>query len=332
VTRQRLIFEAPGRVRVETGPLPRPGAGEVLVATRLSAISAGTEMLAFQGLFPADMPLDAALPALGTAPFAYPQAYGYSCVGTVMATGPGVASEWPGRRVFAFQPHQSHFVCRPEDLLPLPPELADDHAVFLPAMETAVNLAMDGHPVVGERVTVVGLGVVGLLTLGLLALHPLAALAGIDPLPRRREAARSLGATRVTGPETAVAPEERADLVYELSGRPEALETALAWAGYASRVVVGSWYGTRKAAVDLGGRFHRERVTLVSSQVSTIAPAFTGRWTKARRLGVAWGLVAALRPGSLITHRFPLQAAQEAYGQVAGRPAETLQVVLTYPD
>ena len=141
MNRQRVIFEAPGRVRVETGPLPRPGAGEGLVATRLSAISAGTEMLAFQGRFPPYLPLDASLPALGTAPFAYPQAYGYSCVGTVASAGPGVAAEWPGRRVFAFQPHQSHFVCRPAELLPLPPGLADDHAVFLPAMETAVNPA-----------------------------------------------------------------------------------------------------------------------------------------------------------------------------------------------
>jgi 2-desacetyl-2-hydroxyethyl bacteriochlorophyllide A dehydrogenase len=330
---RRLIFAAPQRVTLETGPAPRPGAGELLVRTRLSAISAGTEMLVFRGLFPEGLAVDAAIPALSAGPFAYPLAYGYCCVGQVTEAGAGVAPGWVDRRVFAFQPHQSHFVCRPEDLLPLPEGLGPEDAVLLAAMETAVNLVMDGRPVVGERAVVVGLGMTGLLTLGLLACHPLACLVGVDLLNRRREAALNLGATEVSGEERATGdPGGGADLVYELTGHPEALDTALAYAGYGTRVVIGSWYGARRAALDLGGRFHRDRVRLVSSQVSTIAPAFSGRWTKARRLAVAWEMLSRLRPGGLISHRFPVEEAQRAYEQVAYRPEETLQVVLTYPD
>lgn len=334
---RRLVFAAAHRVVLETGPLPRPGAGELLVRTRLSAISAGTEMLVFQGLFPEGLAVDAAIPALGAGPFAYPLAYGYSCVGQVTAAGEGVGPGWMDRRVFAFQPHRSHFVCRPQDLLPLPEGLGPEDAVFLAAMETAVNLVMDGRPVVGERAVVVGLGMTGLLTLGLLARHPLSGLVGVDRLARRREAARTLGATAAlagAGPPGG-GPEEgpddrRADLVYELTGQPEALDTALGFTGYGSRVVIGSWYGARRATVDLGGRFHRDRIQLVSSQVSTIAPVFSGRWTKARRMAVAWEMLARLRPGRFITHRFPVEEAHKAYLQVARKPEETLQVVLTY--
>jgi threonine dehydrogenase-like Zn-dependent dehydrogenase len=60
--------------------------------------------------------------------------------------------------VFAFHPHASHFTAAPESLLPLPDDISIDDAVFLANMETAVNLLMDGRPLVGERVAVSGFG------------------------------------------------------------------------------------------------------------------------------------------------------------------------------
>src|SRR5690606_2911712 len=79
--------------------------------------------------------------------------------------------------------------------------------------------------------------------------------------------------------------------------------------GREGRVVVGSWYGTRRAAVELGTHFHRGRLTVRSSQVSRINPALAGRWSKARRLAFALELLRRIRPGALITHRFPVERA-----------------------
>ena len=94
--------------------------------------------------------------------------------------------------------------------------------------------------------------------------------------------------------------------------------------------MLGSWYGRKRASLDLGGRFHRARIRLISSQVSTLTPELHGRWTKARRMGVAWERLRELRPSQLITHRYPFAMAAEAYAQVDLRPAETLQVILTH--
>jgi len=337
----RLIFEKPRHTIIERRTAPRPEENELLVANRLSAISAGTEMLIFGGHFPEHMALDTTIASLAGV-FRYPLAYGYSSVGEVIAAGSPDNAGWIGRRVFAFHPHTSHFTAPPSSLLPLPDGISIDDAVFLANMETAVNLIMDGRPVVGERVVVLGLGTIGLLVTALLSRFPLEAVVGIDPHRIRRDAAADFGATDLfSGEEADLADkpasdmeesksDHRADLIYEVSGNPDALNVALALAGYHTRLVIGSWYGTKSTAIDLGGPFHRNRVRVTSSQVSTIAPELSGRWTSQRRLQTAWEMLARCRPGRLISHRFQIQQAQDAYERIARAPQETLQVVLTY--
>jgi threonine dehydrogenase-like Zn-dependent dehydrogenase len=121
-----------------------------------------------------------------------------------------------------------------------------------------------------------------------------------------------------------------ADLTYELSGNPLALDQAIAVTGFNGRVVIGSWYGQKHADLNLGGRFHRSRIRLISSQVSTIAPEWSGRWTKSRRLHVAWEMLQHVRPAHLITHRFPLAQASQAYALLDQHPEEAIQVLFTY--
>ncbi|MGL4650849.1 MAG: zinc-dependent alcohol dehydrogenase, partial [Caldilineaceae bacterium] len=120
------------------------------------------------------------------------------------------------------------------------------------------------------------------------------------------------------------------DLVYELSGNPAALDQAIAATGFDGRVVIGSWYGDKPATLHLGGAFHRSRVRLIASQVSTIAPALSGRWSGARRFAQAWALLASLPAATLVSHRFPFAQAADAYATIAERPQETLQVLLHY--
>jgi threonine dehydrogenase-like Zn-dependent dehydrogenase len=108
------------------------------------------------------------------------------------------------------------------------------------------------------------------------------------------------------------------------------LNQAVFLAGFGARVVIGSWYGTKPANLDLGGRFHRNRIRLISSQVSTLPPEYSGRWTKNRRLATAWDMIRKIRPARLITHRYPIQQANEAFELLDKNPAEALQVIITY--
>jgi threonine dehydrogenase-like Zn-dependent dehydrogenase len=205
-------------------------------------------------------------------------------------------------------------------------------------METAINLVLDGSPRLGERVVVLGQGVVGLLLTAILARHPLENLLSFDNYSARRALSSKFGAqqsfdsskSESTEGALALLGPRRADLVYELSGQPEALDLAMKLVGDEGRVVVGSWYGTKRAPVDLGGHFHRGRIKLVSSQVSHIDPALTGRWDRPRRFEQAWRMLAEIKPSQLVTHRYAIDNAAEAYARLSDKPGETFGVLLTY--
>lgn len=119
VKRKTLYFTAPRQVEIREEPLPAAGAEEVLVETTCSAISAGTEMLVYQGRFPRDLEADSVISSLRGS-FAYPLAYGYACVGLVRETGAQVDTSWRDKLVFAFQPHTSHFIATPDSLFSIP--------------------------------------------------------------------------------------------------------------------------------------------------------------------------------------------------------------------
>lgn len=335
-----VVIRAPFEVEVRREPVAAPRPGEILVRARQSAISTGTELLFYRGRVPHDIPLDASLPALA-GEVRYPLRYGYAVLGEVEAAGAEAAPDWRGRRVFCFHPHAGRFTAAPGDVIPVPDDIADRDAVFFAAMETAVTLILDGSPTMGESAAVFGQGVIGLLTTGLLSLHPLRHLVTVDPQPLRREASRTVGAQASFPPEDlggvlsalghASGP-ATADLVYELSGDPGVLNSALAAAGFDSRVVIGSWYGTRSAPLELGGKFHRDRIHLISSQVSTLPPARSGRWNRGRRSQTAWDMIRRIRPGRFISHSFPAERAAEAYDLLDRRVGEALQVVLTYDE
>ncbi len=338
IKRRAVVFRSPFQVGVKRECLASPKPEEVIVRVEFSAISAGTELLVYRGQLPDDVPLDAGLPALSGA-MAYPLRYGYAVVGAVIAAGSQVAPTWLGRRVFCFHPHASHLCVRPEDTVAVPEDIANRDALFLANMETAVTLMMDGRPGIGELVVVFGQGVVGLLATALLARHPLRRLFTVDPLPRRREASLDIGADAVFAPQELEALLDRlsadsggnsADLVFELSGDPRSLNDAMAAAGFGARIVVGSWYGAKTSHIRLGGRFHRSRIRLISSQVSSLPSELSARWNPARRLAVAWDMIRSLHPSRLISHEFPVEQAPEAYELLDHRPAEALQVVLTY--
>ncbi|MFC6787291.1 zinc-binding alcohol dehydrogenase [Halobaculum halobium] len=373
MTGRTVYFTGPREVTVRETSVPDPGSGEVAVEATVSAISPGTELLLYRGEMNPETAVDETLPSLSGS-FSYPFAYGYATVGTVTAVGPDVDDAWRGETVLAFHPHASEFVADVDAVSRVPDGIPPEQAVFLPNVETAVTLALDGEPAIGERAVVFGQGVIGLLTTALLSSFPLAELVTVETLASRRDRSEAVGADRSVDPgavdpaslfadgpgdgRTAGAsasqepdPEstpvsaspstpagdrdeswspDRADLTYELSGNPAALNDAVDATGYDGRIVVGSWYGTKPTELSLDGRFHRSRIEIRASQVSTLAPERRGRWTVGRRLATAWRRLRDIETERLVTHRLPIAEAPDAYDLLDRRPESTVQVLLTY--
>jgi 2-desacetyl-2-hydroxyethyl bacteriochlorophyllide A dehydrogenase len=329
MTGTAVRFVAPGRVELEEVEVREPAGGELLVRAEYSGISGGTEMLAYRGEVDRELPLDEALGALG-GKFAYPFSYGYSVVGRVESSR---ATLPEGTRVFAFHPHQDLFVVGERDVIPLDGE-DPRRATLLPLVETALQVALDAGPRFGKVVAVLGLGCVGALTGALLGRAGTRVI-GSEPRPQRRRAAGRLGVE-------AVAPEQLAErleelthgegvpLVIEASGRPEALADGLRLLAHEGTALVCSWYGTKPVPLPLGAEFHRRRLVIRSTQVSTIPSNLAARWDRRRRRDVARSLLSELRLDSLATHEFPFERAPDAYAAVAGGSPELIHAALRY--
>jgi len=320
-----LYFTGSRGVEVREQPIPEPGPEEVRVRTELSGISPGTELLVYRGEVPADLLTDETIDTLdGT--FSYPVQYGYAAVGRVTATGEGVDDDWLDRRVFAFNPHESHFLAEPSTLVPT--TLPAERALFIPNAEAAVNFAMDARPRIGARVVVFGQGPVGLLTTAILSSFPLSSLVTVDPYGSRRALSESLGADRSVAPGDLGIDD--ADITFELSGNPTALDDAIDATGYAGQVVVGSWYGTKDVTLALDSDYHRSHIRVRSSQVSRIDPDHADRWDKDRRLDVVRARLADIDLSDVLTHEIPIDRTAEAYRLLDERPDDAVQVALTY--
>jgi len=326
-----LFFTGPRQIEVCETNLPAIRPDEALVETVISAVSTGTEMLIYRGQFPRDLvdSRDDVSSALH-----YPLAYGYACVGIVRETGQAVNKERLDRLVFSFQPHTSHFVAAINALIPIPNPIPAEAACFLANMETAVNLVQDAAPILGERALVLGQGVIGLLAAALLGEFPLEALVSADHFALRRSvspAHHSLDSSSANfHAQARTLLEPGADLTLECTGNPSALNDAIALTAFSGRVLIGSWYGQKQTAIDLGGAFHRSRIKVISSQVSTIAPELSGRWDKTRRFHVAWNALERIQPQKWITHRFPIGEAGQAFELLDKSPQETIQIVFDY--
>lgn len=336
--RQALFFTAPGKVEIREEPFPETGPGQAAVRTLLSAVSPGSEMLVYRGRVPDGLLVDEIIAPLNRKP-GFPLPYGYAAVGEVLSVGAGLSPDWIGRTVFSFQPHASCFSAGPTEMIPVPRDIGPHEAVMLPFLETALGFVMDGRIMIGERIAVFGQGIIGLLTCALIAMHPVSTLLALEPHPLRRRFSLEMGAHVCFDPgemeaiaEFIAGSEGRGfDLVFELSGNPEALDQAISLVGYGSRVLIGSWYGKKRATLDLGGRFHRDRIALIGSQVGSLDPALRGRWDKARRFELAWDMIRKIGPARCVTHRIPFERAPEAYDLLDRYPGECLQVVFTYP-
>ena len=324
---RRLLFVAPRRVELAPVDLPEPSPGQLLVRTLHSGISTGTEMLCYRGLLDPDLPLDERIGSLGGS-FRYPFPYGYSCVGEVEhSTG----SLSPGTMVFAFHPHQDRFVVSEEDVVALPEDTDPRSATLFPLVETGLQLSLDGGQVAHQTVAVLGLGAVGLIT-ALLLQRAGASVLAADPLMERRELADSLGIPAVSPEELpSRLPSAGVPLLVELSGNPAALAGALPLLAHEGTALVGSWYGQQQVPLPLGGAFHRRRLSIRSSQVSTIPALLSDRWDVARRRRVAVALLHALPLSALATTEMPFDDAALAYEALDHRAPGVLHVALRYP-
>jgi 2-desacetyl-2-hydroxyethyl bacteriochlorophyllide A dehydrogenase len=319
---RELWFVGPRRVELRTGTVVAPGPSQVRLRALASGVSQGTELLLYRGEGPE--PFDPSLDGPG-AP-TYPRRYGYAWVGEVVAAGAQVAELAVGARVFALAPHGEAHTLDEAAVRPLDPAIPAARAVLAANLETAITCVWDAAIGLGDRVVVFGGGVVGLLA-GWLAAASGGQVTLVEPSAARRDAARTLGVVALAPGDMPATP--LADVVIEATGDPATLDRAIALAGPEATIVVASFYGRRAAPVALGSDFHRRRLQLRSTQVSTVPPSHAPRWSFARRFDLVRSLLAHPVLDALIA-TVPFDRAADVYATLDGAPGHAAQTVFVY--
>lgn len=316
-----LWYVAPHRAEIRPAAAPAPAAGELHVRALTSGISRGTESLIWSGRVP-DSERERMRGPHQEGDFPFPVKYGYQMVG-VVEDGP---AELAGRTVFCLHPHQTRFTIPASEALPVPDTVPPARAVLAANMETALNACWDAAPRPGDRIAVVGGGVVGCLVAWLCGRMPGTAVTLIDIDPGRAAVATALGIA-CADPDHAPAG---CDLVFHASASAAGLSTAIGCAGFEATVVELSWYGEAPVAVPLGGAFHSQRLTILGSQVGSVAPARRARWPYRRRLELALSMLADERLDALLSGETPFDELPSALPALLDRPGALCHRV-TYP-
>jgi threonine dehydrogenase-like Zn-dependent dehydrogenase len=305
---------APGRAEIRDETVPAPVDGQVLVRALFSGISRGTEALVFLGRVPQSEWVRMRAP-FQSGDFPAPIKYGYASVGVVEQGPPAII----GRTVFVLHPHQTRYSVPSRAAHVVPDKVPAARAVLAANMETAVNGLWDARPHIGDRVTVVGGGTVGCLVAWLASRIVGCRVELVDINPQRAAVAKALGA-QFARPDEAT-PD--ADVVVHASGTPEGLRRSLELAGPEASVVELSWYGDTSVLLPLGGPFHSRRLSILSSQVGSIAPGQRIRWSTDRRMQLALALLVDEALDVLITGESPFESLPALMPSLTS-PGETL--------
>ena len=328
------VLHGPRDLRVESVAALAPEPGEAVV--RVSAVGlCGTDYRIWSG----------------DRPVRYPLVMGHEVIGEVAAVGPGVTAVAPGQKV-AVQPNYSCGACPlclegnwnlclsrtavgidvdggfaeavrlPAHVCwPAPAELADDQLLLAEPLAVVVRAALRGEATAGETAAVLGVGTLGLLAVQVLKSRGLRVLA-VARSRRRLPLAEAIGAdataTTETGPPVRAARElsgrEGVDLVIETAGTPEAVEQAVELARPGGRVVL-TGLPHEPSSVHFFWVVRRE-LRMIGSMI------YQDEFPEAIRL-LASG---AVQTGRLLTHRFPLEAIQEAFA--AHRSPDAIKVAV----
>lgn len=341
-----------GATEVADIPRPAAGPGQLLIRTRASLVSAGTERMlvefgkagwiqrARQQPDKVQMVLDKArtdgiLPTIESVmrKLDQPLAMGYCNVGEIVEIGSGVSAFRVGDRVASNGKH-AEYVAVPVNLCAsVPNAVSDEAAAFTVMGAIALQGIRLAQPTLGECVVVTGLGLVGLMAVQLLKAQGCRVL-GLDFDGARLELARKFGAETVdlSAGGDALAAAQRfsrgrgvdAVLITASTDSNEPMHQAAQMCRKRGRIVLVGVAGLELSRADF---YEKELSFQVScsygpgrydpqyEEKGVDYPMGFVRWTEQRNLEAVLDMLAESRldVASLITHRFAAGDAVRAY-------------------
>jgi predicted dehydrogenase len=360
-----------GKTTIEDIPVPTPRAGQALVKVTASLVSAGTERMVVEFAEKTlvgkarsrpdlvrqvvdKMKREGVVPTVQAAfnRLDQPMALGYSSAGTIVALGEGMDGFKVSQRVACaggnYAVHAEYNVIPRALLTPLPDSVDFESAAFTTLGAIALHGFRLTEPQLGENVAIIGMGLLGLLA-GQMAAAAGCRVMGIDTNLQRVALASSLGLSACSRDQAvdsaqAFTANRGFDAVLICADTPsnDPVELAATIARDRARIVATGAVGLtfpRKI-------YYEKELSFVNSRSygpGRYDPSYEEngrdyplgyvRWTEGRNFEAVVGMLASgkLQVQPLISHRFPIEQATNAYEVITGKKKQPfLGVVLTY--
>src|SRR5262245_10273963 len=182
-----VVFTGERQVEVRPERVSPPGPKQLLVRTRCSLVSIGTELVCLERNFEAGTHWDRWVQ--------YPFYPGYSNVGEVVEAGEEVEGFAPGQRVATRGGHREYFLAGASHAVPVPDALTNEEAAWFAMAGIAQNAVRAAAHELGDAVVVIGLGPLGQMVAQYAALGGARAVIAVDTIAGRLEMAAAHGAT-----------------------------------------------------------------------------------------------------------------------------------------
>jgi 2-desacetyl-2-hydroxyethyl bacteriochlorophyllide A dehydrogenase len=333
MTNPAIAFTGANQVELHDLPVPAPAADEVLIESRRTLISTGTELTCLGRRFEPGSHWDQWVK--------YPFYTGYSNAGVVVKTGFAVTRFKPGDRVASRAGHRRFVVAREAELVAIPEGVSDDEAVWFGIACIVQNGIRRAEHTLGDNVVVIGLGLLGQLAVQFARLSGAREIIAIDTAPRRLEFARAHGATvllqksaaDVRADILAATGGRLADVVYDITGHPAVLAPALTLARDLGKVVLLGDAGS-PAQQHITGDLISRGLRLIGAHDNN--PPKTANdhawWTRNHMADLFMTYLARrqMRVDDMITHRFKPSDAPAAYARLTEDRATAMAVVFEW--
>ena len=216
----RVQFDGPGVLSFHSILAPVAAErGKLLLRTRWTMISTGTELAFFQGCH-------AGLQMAGNTWAKYPFEPGYAAISEVVDVGQGVEGFSRGQNVFHWGKHRSWSMADPADEVVLPvPEMRDPREALLARFAQIAATAVVRLHFVPQTVLIMGAGLIGILAARMFELAGSAEVTVQDINPRRLDFAAAVG-LKIRNAAVA-APERKFECVIEATGVEGLFRSAL---------------------------------------------------------------------------------------------------------
>jgi len=309
----------PGKIAVKSHPLPQPGPGQVRLRLEGCGVCA-SNLTPWEGPEWMQFPTE-------------PGGLGHEGWGIVDALGPGVRSVQVGDRVagLTYHAYATHDLADENMIIPLPSAL-DGLPFPGEPLGCAMNIFRRSEIKAGQTVAIVGIGFLGAL-LTQLATKAGAKVIALSRRPDALEMARRMGAAhcltlddhwRIIEAVKELTEGRFCPRVIEATGKAWPLDLAAELTAERGRLIIAGYHqdGPRQInmqlwnwrGLDVINAHERDPEVYLEGMLEAVAAVMDGR----------------LNPAPLYTHRYPLDALDQALNDTRDRPEGFMKALVTY--